>query len=279
MYFTKSTRSLGYANRATKRKVAGYCRDNISRLKRYAYRHSKVSGVHAFWLNDWISLDCFKTEDEIWHIHAMNLFSKFSLVKTLASGQAPSGPKVVEFLEECRRHNLTARNCLTDMGPEFNNSEVSAWLTLHNITHWQTPPGAPWTHGGVERRHRTIKECRTRMNFLYAGRTKTAQVVMEVVTAINQQSTATLDGLSPWQFHYCSTPSMLDPPPPEDQNSSTVKTGSLAFENYAIRCKAREVLEGLKADRAWLDTLKKLEEQTRYKFSLPIKFRAPTQFV
>lgn len=100
-----------------------------------------------------------------------------------------------------------------------------------------------------------------RLAYIY-GKTDKNDLILDCVNAVNESPTSRLAGLTPCQVQFARSPSAsIQPDFPEDKIIPVV--AEAARGSYEIRCHARAEIEKLRADKIFIEQMRKLAEQAR----------------
>lgn len=252
---------------ACRRRVVDIVKKSLLRKTSAENPHSKFGGIPATSANSWMAMDTFfLAKKNCTVLHAINMFTKFSRVKILDGVVQPNAKHTIEFLEELRLAGGLCKKWLVDQGGEFANRAVAAHARLHRCQVFVAPK-SPWVNGTIERRHRTIKNTIRRLRALLPAASETRLTIL-AVSAVNENPTTVLDGLSPYETEFLKRPPLSVSP--EDATEGDLENITQSIEE---RSAARQALESLARDKQYRDDLKKLHSELRkyYSSSKPVE--------
>jgi transposase InsO family protein len=237
------------------------CVHSLERMRSSQHPHGKFGGVSAKSPDEWFTMDVFEAVNKkTYALHAMNLFSRYSVITILT--RKPTKEDAVQFLGECRRTGVLAKRLLVDNGGEFKNATFIESCDLLGCQVLFSAPGAHWTVGSVERRHRVFRSVMDKVSVL-AGGDNAKRVLQAACDSVNTMPSRSLNWLSPFQVQFArSSPAecVVNFQHGEEKTNTVAKTTA---EEIELRMKCRRALEELAVDKQFNAEILKLKDEQR----------------
>lgn len=124
------------------------------------YKKAEAGPIVGFsWsekFNDTVSMDLHQLENNIWYLHIIDNFSRFSRAIVIKNKQSIT---IVQKFLECWVSVFGApKKILSDNGGEFNSKDFISMCENFNISVFTTPGYSPWSNGLCERHNKTLTE-------------------------------------------------------------------------------------------------------------------------
>jgi transposase InsO family protein len=106
--------------------------------------------------NETVALDLHQLEKNVWYLHIIDEFSRFSAACVVKSKQ--SSEIVGKFIQCWIGVHGAPKKVYSDNGGEFNNAEFRDMAENFNIEVGTTPAFSPWCNGLLERHNQTLTD-------------------------------------------------------------------------------------------------------------------------
>lgn len=150
--------------------------------------------------NDCVAMDLHEIKPNVWYLHIIDLFSRYSAASIITSKQSNVIAK--QFLLTWISIHGPPKSILTDNGREFDNREMHDLAENFNIVVKTTPAYSPWSNGLIERHNRTLTEILNKV-----GCDKSLDLETALAWSVNAKNTLdNVHGFSSHQLVYGHNP-------------------------------------------------------------------------
>ena len=179
-----------------------------------------VSLPMASRFNQMVSMDLHKIEDNLYYLHLIDLFSRFSVASVITNKRAET--IIQEVLRNwCFIYGFP-ESFLSDNGGEFDNGQFRSMCEQGNVVVKTTPAGSPWSNGICERHNSVLTDIFLKLR---GSKGHESDHIAIFHAAFAKNCLTDVNGFSPYQLVFGRSPNIPsilvnEPPALEDWTSS-----------------------------------------------------------